>query len=102
MEMKAAVLREYGKPVTVETINLASPKENEVLVKTAYTGFCHSDLMFIEGGFAFPLPLVLWIRRKIGRDWSCSTGIYGAVAPHFYPSSLQICARHPVRQHTYP
>jgi S-(hydroxymethyl)glutathione dehydrogenase/alcohol dehydrogenase len=59
MKIKAAVLREYGKPVSIEEIELAPPKANEVLVKTAYTGFCHSDLNFIVGGFKFPLPLVL-------------------------------------------
>ena len=59
MKMKAAVLREFNKPVSIEEVELAPPKDHEVLVKTAYTGFCHSDLMFIQGGFAFPLPLVL-------------------------------------------
>ncbi len=59
MEIKAAVLRECNKPVSIEQIELAPPKENEVLVKTAYTAFCHSDLNFIDGKFSFPLPLVL-------------------------------------------
>jgi Zn-dependent alcohol dehydrogenase len=59
MKMKAAVLREYGKPVSVEEIELAPPKEKEVLVKTAYTGFCHSDLSFMKGDIPFPLPLVI-------------------------------------------
>jgi len=47
--MKAAVLRESNKPLSIEEVNLAPPKEHEVLVKTAYTGFCHSDLGFIIG-----------------------------------------------------
>ena len=59
MKMKAAVLREYKKPVSIEEINLAAPKEKEVLVKTAFTGFCHSDYTFIVGNFKFPIPLVL-------------------------------------------
>ena len=59
MKIKAAVLREIGKPVSVEEIELAPPKEKEVLVKTAFTGFCHSDYTFIVGGLRFPLPLVL-------------------------------------------
>ncbi len=49
MKMYAAVLREIGDTVSVEEIELAPPKGKEVLVKTAYTGFCHSDLSFIEG-----------------------------------------------------
>jgi S-(hydroxymethyl)glutathione dehydrogenase/alcohol dehydrogenase len=59
MKMKAAVLREINKPINIETIELAPPKEKEVLVKTRYTGFCHSDLSFIQGILQFPLPLVL-------------------------------------------
>jgi len=59
MKIKAAVLREYKQPVNIEDIELAPPKEKEVLVKTAYTGFCHSDLHFIEGNNKFPLPLVI-------------------------------------------
>jgi len=58
MKIKAAVLREYKKPITIEEIELAPPKEKEVLVKTAYTGFCHSDYSFIVGAFRFPVPLV--------------------------------------------
>ena len=59
MKIQAAVLRDYGTPVDVEKIELAPPKEKEVLIKTAYTGFCHSDLSFIDGIIKFPLPLVL-------------------------------------------
>ena len=59
MKIKAAVLREYKKPISIEEINLAPPKDKEVLVKTAYTGFCHSDYSFIIGAFKFPIPLVL-------------------------------------------
>ena len=47
MKVKTAVLREYNKPVNIEEINLAPPKEKEVLVKTAYTGFCHSDYSLV-------------------------------------------------------
>jgi S-(hydroxymethyl)glutathione dehydrogenase/alcohol dehydrogenase len=59
MKMKAAVIREYKKPLSVEQVELAPPKEKEVLVKTAYTGFCHSDLSFIDGAIPFPLPAVI-------------------------------------------
>ena len=58
MKIKAAVVREYNKPVAVEEIDLALPKANEVLVKTAYTGFCHSDLTMFGGSGNMPLPWV--------------------------------------------
>lgn len=58
MKMKAAVCREFNQPLTIEEVNLAPPKENEVLVKTAYTGFCHSDWSAIAGWLFFPIPMV--------------------------------------------
>lgn len=58
MKMKAAVCREPGK-ITIEQVNLAPPKAKEVLVKTKFTGYCHSDFTGVEGGFGFPLPLVI-------------------------------------------
>jgi S-(hydroxymethyl)glutathione dehydrogenase / alcohol dehydrogenase len=59
MKMKAAILRRHKEPVSIEEIDLAPPKANEVLVRTAYTGFCHSDLSMISGIFGLPLPLVI-------------------------------------------
>jgi S-(hydroxymethyl)glutathione dehydrogenase/alcohol dehydrogenase len=59
MKMKAAVLKEYNQPITVEEVELAPPREHEVLIKTAYTGFCHSDLSFMKGDVPFPIPMVI-------------------------------------------
>jgi S-(hydroxymethyl)glutathione dehydrogenase/alcohol dehydrogenase len=72
MKIKAAILREYKKPVSIEEIELAPPKEHEVLVKTAYTGYCHSDYSFIIGALKFPIPLVL------GHE---ASGVVEAVGP---------------------
>lgn len=60
MKIKAAVLREFGKPLTIETLDLDPPQANEVLIKYVNTGFCNSDLHVMEGMFGpTPLPLVL-------------------------------------------
>ena len=57
--MKAAVLREVNRPLTIEEIAVSKPKSHEVLVRTAACGVCHSDLHYIEGKYAAPLPTVL-------------------------------------------
>ncbi len=44
MKTKAAVCRTFGKPLTVETIELAEPGPGEVLIKTAACAICHSDI----------------------------------------------------------
>lgn len=59
MKVKAAVLREIGKPLTIETVDLAAPRENEVLVRVRATGLCHTDLEVMKGQLVFPLPIVL-------------------------------------------
>ena len=57
--MKAAVLREVGKPLTIETVSIGKPGPREVLIRTKAAGVCHSDLHFIEGSSPHPLPAVL-------------------------------------------
>jgi S-(hydroxymethyl)glutathione dehydrogenase / alcohol dehydrogenase len=49
IEMRAAVLREPGKPVSIETVLLAPPRRGEVLVRVAAAGVCHSDVHLADG-----------------------------------------------------
>lgn len=57
--MKAAVLREVRKPLTIEDVRIDNPRSHEVLVRTAAVGVCHSDLHYIDGFYATPMPTVL-------------------------------------------
>lgn len=57
--MKAAMLRKVGEPLTIEEIAISKPGPREVLIKTAATGVCHSDLHFVKGLYPTPMPIVL-------------------------------------------
>jgi S-(hydroxymethyl)glutathione dehydrogenase/alcohol dehydrogenase len=57
--MKAAVFRGPHQPLTVENVDIGKPGRREVLVRTAASGVCHSDLHFVEGLWMFPPPAVL-------------------------------------------
>ncbi len=57
--MKAAVLREVGKPLQIEDVQINKPGPREVLIRTKAAGVCHSDLHFINGTYPYPLPAVL-------------------------------------------
>ena len=57
--MRAAVLREVGKPLEIEEVSIANPRSREVLVRTAATGVCHSDLHFVNGAYPHEFPVVL-------------------------------------------
>jgi S-(hydroxymethyl)glutathione dehydrogenase / alcohol dehydrogenase len=58
MQTRAAVCRAFGKPLTVETVELAEPNAGEVLIKTAACAICHSDIFYIEGAWGGELPAV--------------------------------------------
>ena len=47
--MRAVVLREPGRPVEVEEVELDPPKAGEVLVRMAAAGVCHSDVRLADG-----------------------------------------------------
>ena len=49
MRIRAAVLRHPGTPVEVEDVELDRPKTNEVLVRVAAAGVCHSDVRHSDG-----------------------------------------------------
>jgi S-(hydroxymethyl)glutathione dehydrogenase/alcohol dehydrogenase len=57
--MKAAVMRAVGEPLRIEELLIDAPGPHEVLVRTAATGVCHSDLHVLEGALPNPVPIVL-------------------------------------------
>jgi oxidoreductase, Rxyl_3153 family len=58
MKTKAAVLWEYGRPWSVEEIELDDPGPHEVRVKLAASGLCHSDDHVRTGDLPVRLPMV--------------------------------------------
>jgi alcohol dehydrogenase, propanol-preferring len=62
--MRAAVLREFKKPLTLEEIDSPKIRENEVLIAVEACGVCHSDLHVADGDWKqlariVKMPLVL-------------------------------------------
>lgn len=47
--MKAAVVRQFGKPLVIEEVPVPTPGAGQILVKIAATGVCHTDLHAAEG-----------------------------------------------------
>ena len=56
--MKAAVCREHGKPLAIETLELDAPQTGEVKIKIAACAICHSDIIYMDGGWGGELPAV--------------------------------------------
>jgi propanol-preferring alcohol dehydrogenase len=55
--MKAAILREIGKPLTIEDVPSPTPGPGEVLIKVDACGVCHSDLHLAEGDWDLLRPI---------------------------------------------
>ncbi len=49
MKTKAAVAWQAGLPLTIEEVDLAGPKQGEVLVELMATGICHTDQYTLSG-----------------------------------------------------
>ncbi len=49
MRSRAAVLEEFGAPLEVQELDLAEPKDGEVLVRLVACGVCHTDLFAASG-----------------------------------------------------
>src|ERR1700735_789288 len=49
MKVRAAVAREAGKPLSLETVDLEGPRAGEVLVEIKATGICHTDEFTLSG-----------------------------------------------------
>ncbi len=72
--MKAAVLRALHSPLAIESVDVDKPGRREVLVRTAATGVCHSDLHAIEGNSRFTLGSAMVLGHE-------GAGVVEAVGP---------------------
>ncbi len=52
--MKAAIFHGPNQPLTIEDVEVDKPQDHEVLIKTAHSGVCHSDLHFVDGFYPYP------------------------------------------------
>lgn len=58
-EITGAVVRQKGGPFEVEKLTLDDCRPEEVLVKVAATGMCHTDMVARDQLYDVPLPIVL-------------------------------------------
>ncbi|MBA3718217.1 MAG: alcohol dehydrogenase catalytic domain-containing protein [Actinobacteria bacterium] len=49
MKTRAAVLEQFGAPLEVQELDLAEPKDGEVLIRLVACGVCHTDLFTASG-----------------------------------------------------
>ena len=61
MKIEAAIARMAGKGLSIESVDLDTPRADEVLVRIAACGICHTDESVMQGQFSLPvaLPMIL-------------------------------------------
>jgi aryl-alcohol dehydrogenase len=72
-KIKAAVVRSNGGPFEVENLELGEPRSDEVLVRIAGAGVCHTDMVCRDQYFPVPLPSVFGhegsgVVERVGAD----------------------------------
>jgi Zn-dependent alcohol dehydrogenase len=57
-QARAAIARTQRAAMTIETVDVAAPRDDEVLVRLVATGVCHTDIV-CRDAFPVPMPIVL-------------------------------------------
>ncbi len=59
MNIQAAITRHKQAPFSIEMVDLAAPRADEVLVRLVGVGVCHTDIKMRDGVRPLPYPIVL-------------------------------------------
>ncbi|SEK28694.1 alcohol dehydrogenase, propanol-preferring [Stigmatella aurantiaca] len=74
--MKAAVVREFGKPLRIEEVEVPRPGPGQVLVKIQACGVCHTDLHAAEGDWPVkPTPPFIPGHEGVGNVAAVGAGV---------------------------
>ena len=74
--MKAAVVRQFGKPLVIEEVQVPTPGAGQILVKIAATGVCHTDLHAAEGDWPVkPKPPFIPGHEGVGHVVAVGSGV---------------------------
>jgi Zn-dependent alcohol dehydrogenase len=90
---RAVVSRQLNHPVVVEEITVERPQRNEVTIKVAACGVCHSDLSATNGTIVMQPPLVLG-HEAAGEVVEVGEGVSAlTVGDHVVASFIYMCGK---------
>jgi S-(hydroxymethyl)glutathione dehydrogenase/alcohol dehydrogenase len=95
MKFRAAVLHAVDRPLSIEVVELAPLKPDDVLVRLRASGLCHTDLEVMEGALAYPLPIVL------GHEGAGIVERVGAAVTQVRPGDHVVCSWNPHCGHCF-
>jgi S-(hydroxymethyl)glutathione dehydrogenase / alcohol dehydrogenase len=94
MKSRAAVCFGPNRPLEIDEIEVAGPRQGEVLIEIKASGLCHTDYHLIEGTMApYPYPIILG-HEGSGIVLEVGPGVT-TVAPgdHVLPVSMPECGQ---------
>jgi S-(hydroxymethyl)glutathione dehydrogenase/alcohol dehydrogenase len=114
--MKAAVFHGPHQPLTIEEVEIDKPMAREVLVRTAASGVCHSDLHFVDGLYPLPAPAILGheaagIVEAVGEQVTafrpgdhviCCLSVFCGECEYCLTGRTHLCSTRPTRARTDP
>jgi NDMA-dependent alcohol dehydrogenase len=92
MQVTAAVFREVGAPLSIETIALDPPGPTELLVKIAATGLCRTDYHVMRGERRVAMAPMVLGHEAAGRVLAIGASVEGiAVGDHVVLTFIPGC-----------
>jgi propanol-preferring alcohol dehydrogenase len=74
--MKAAVVHQFGKPLSIEEVPVPTPGAGQILVKIAASGVCHTDLHAADGDWPVkPTPPFIPGHEGVGHVAALGAGV---------------------------
>ena len=75
-DMRAAVCRAFGEPLTIEEVAIDPPGPCQVAVRVEACAICHSDIAYADGAWGGALPAV-YGHEAAGRVTAIGPGVRG-------------------------
>ena len=85
--MKAAVFKEPGVPMSIETIDDPTPMDSQLVVEVAYCGICGTDLHATRAG-----PAALPCNSVLGHEFVGEVVGFGRALQHDWQLGDRVCA----------
>ncbi len=95
MKFRAAVLHAPGAPLAIETLDMAPLAPDDVLIRLAASGLCHTDLEVMQGELPYPMPIVL------GHEGAGVVEAVGTAVRRVRPGDHVICSWNPHCGHCF-
>jgi S-(hydroxymethyl)glutathione dehydrogenase/alcohol dehydrogenase len=83
--MRAAVFHGPQQSLTIEEVQYDKPMAHEIVVRTAATGVCHSDVHFVDGLYPMQAPAIL------GHEGAGIVEEVGGLVDYVKPGDHVIC-----------